>query len=483
MHYAELDQMTTQLNFDLSGARVEQISDGSNRIQFGFKALNAKEKGRFFVVVDFRATHLDIYATEHPRKAPAVPQAFTMLLRKYLLNETVCAVRIAHDDRIVFFEFGHADAVRHVLIAELTGRNPNIFFIDHETQRILGRIGKSPDRNVNETYTRPANAETMRSINRFADAARSDYYTAVEAMIDERNARESFETSKTDALRRAKKHFARLTKLHASLCGDLAKVKTAQNRRREADLLNAYAWQIKKGDKSASLPDFETGDIVQIALDPSMSVRENIEKRYAQAKRMDKAEPLIRARFEETQSKLDEISKIVDRIESATTVEEIDYALPALDMFCIQNDVPKAGGTATATKSHAKAQHKPFKTFYAADGTPILVGKSAKDNIELTFRYTRGNDTWLHACGATGSHVVVKSPNPTPETILDAALLAMHYSSFARSTGAEIQITQAKYLKKIKSGPIGKVEVHNERTIYIRQDEARIARLNKTLQT
>ena len=79
-----------------------------------------------------------------------------------------------------------------------------------------------------------------------------------------------------------------------------------------------------------------------------MSVRENIEKRYAQAKRMDKAEPLIRARFEETQSKLDEISKIVDRIESATTVEEIDYALPALDMFCIQNDVPKAGGTATA---------------------------------------------------------------------------------------------------------------------------------------
>ena len=60
MHYAELEQMTTQLNFDLSGARVEQISDGSNRIQFGFKALNAKEKGRFFVVVDFHATHLDI---------------------------------------------------------------------------------------------------------------------------------------------------------------------------------------------------------------------------------------------------------------------------------------------------------------------------------------------------------------------------------------------------------------------------------------
>ena len=134
MHYAELEQMTTQLNFDLSGARVEQISDGSNRIQFGFKALNAKEKGRFFVVVDFRATHLDIYATEHPRKAPAVPQAFTMLLRKYLLNETVCAVRIAHDDRIVFFEFGHADAVRHVLIAELTGRNPNIFFIVRDEQ-------------------------------------------------------------------------------------------------------------------------------------------------------------------------------------------------------------------------------------------------------------------------------------------------------------------------------------------------------------
>lgn len=484
MYYAELERMTSHLNFDLSGARVEQISDGSDRVQFGFKTLNGKEKRRQFVVVDFRASHLDVYTTDHPRKAPAVPQAFTMLLRKYLLNATVCAVRIAHDDRIIFFEFGHGDVVQHVFIAELTGRTPNIFFVEHETQRILGRIGKSSDRNVNETYVRPASRELLRSVDRFSEETGDGYYAAVEAAIDERNAQEAFTAGKTDALRRAKKHFSRLSKLHSSLCRDLDKVRTARARRREADLLNAYAWQIKKGDKVASLPDFETGQSVEIALDPSISVRENIEKRYAQAKRMDKAEPLIRERFEETSMKLNEVSNIIRQIESSTTIDGIDEALPALDMFCIQNDLPKASaGESASAKSHAKAKHRPFKTFYSADGTPILVGKSAKDNIELTFRYTRGNDTWLHACGATGSHVVVKSAKPTPETILDAALLAMHYSGFARSTGAEIQITQAKYLRKIRTGAAGKVEVHNERTIYVRQDDARLARLNKTQQT
>lgn len=480
MHYAELEQMVSRLNFDLSGARAEQISDRPDRLQLGFNAPNAATRGRFFVVIDFRPSHLDVYVTDHPQKAPAVPRSFTMLLRKYLLSETVCGIRIAQGDRLVFFEFGSSGAARHALIAELTGRSPNLFLIDAQTQKILGKIGKSDDRQVNDIYARPPAGEPMRGENRFAEIPPESYYAGVEAAIDARAAKESFETAKTEALRRAKKHQTRLNKRYECISGDLKKAETAQIRRREADLLNAYASQIRQGDASATVFGFETGDPVVIRLDPSISVRENIEKRYAQAKRMKKAEPIIRARFEETQSKLNQINAISAKLESASTVGEIDEILPMLDMFCIENAAAAPEPAAQGQNRGKKAKHKPFKTFRAADGTPILVGKSAKDNIELTFRYARGNDVWLHACGAAGSHVVAKAVNPSPETILDAALLAMHYSAFARSSGAEIQITQAKYLKKIKTGAAGKVEVHNEKTMYVRADSARLGRLLAT---
>ncbi len=482
MHYAELEQMVSRLNFDLSGARAEQISDRPDRLQLGFNAPNAATRGRFFVVIDFCPSHLDIYVTDHPQKAPAAPRSFTMLLRKHLLNSSVCGIRIAQDDRLVFFEFGSGGgaAARHALIAELTGRSPNLFFIDAETQKILGKIGKSDDRPVNDIYTRPPAGAPVRGMNRFADIPPESYYAGVEAAIDARSAKESFETSKTEALRRAKKHQTRLKKRHECIAGDLKKAETAQILRREADLLNAYASQIRQGDASATVFGFETGDPAVIRLDPSISVRDNIEKRYAQAKRMKKAEPIIRARFEETRSKLNQINAIAARLESASTAEEVNTVLPMLDMFCIENATAAPEPAAQAQNRGQKAKHKPFKTFRSADGTPILVGKSAKDNIELTFRYARGNDVWLHACGAAGSHVVVKALNPSPETLLDAALLAMHYSAFARSAGAEIQITQAKYLKKIKNGAVGKVEVHNEKTMYVRSDSARLGRLQAT---
>lgn len=512
MNYSELATIIERMNFDLDRARVEQISDGNHRLQMGFRTPNIDEARRFFVIIDFKSNHLDVYATAHPQKAPATPQAFTMLLRKYALNLCVCSVRIAHDDRIVFFDFGYNDEPLYSLIAELTGKTPNLFFIETSSQKILGRVGRDAPRNpalaleneatsnfkqatsvskpstareINTPYARPVPPPTgLASSNRFQHLSQKEFYANIEAIIRERDKTEAFQNAKINAVSRVRKNLKRLEKLRQSLSVDLQKVEQAQNKLKEADLLNAYAWKIQKGDKSVVLPDFETGKDVVVTLDPSITLRDNIEKRYAQSKRMKKAEPQIRARFDENNQKLEKIRPLLEKMESADTIDELEEALQDLDLCDALDswDSPKSASS-SATQKRGKAQHKPFKIFYAADATPILVGKSAKDNIELTFKYTRGNDTWLHACGVTGSHVVIKSANPKPETILDAALLAMHYSSFAKSASAEIQVTQVKYLKKIKSGPIGKIEVHGERALHIRRDDDRLKRLLGTLQT
>jgi predicted ribosome quality control (RQC) complex YloA/Tae2 family protein len=48
------------------------------------------------------------------------------------------------------------------------------------------------------------------------------------------------------------------------------------------------------------------------------------------------------------------------------------------------------------------------------DGFEILVGKSARENDELSLKIARPRDFWLHAHGFAGSHVVVR-PAASPE--------------------------------------------------------------------
>src|ERR1019366_3276141 len=51
-----------------------------------------------------------------------------------------------------------------------------------------------------------------------------------------------------------------------------------------------------------------------------------------------------------------------------------------------------------------------------ADGTEILVGRSARQNDEVTFHQAGPRDIWLHARQIPGAHVILRvggqAPNP-----------------------------------------------------------------------
>lgn len=113
-----------------------------------------------------------------------------------------------------------------------------------------------------------------------------------------------------------------------------------------------------------------------------------------------------------------------------------------------------------------------------------MVGKSARDNEELTFGVARSDDLWLHARGTPGSHVVVrleKGANPSPETIKDAATLALLYSDLKKSGKGEVIYTYKKYVRKTKGQKPGAVVVTQEKAMWIELDRTRLDRLKKSL--
>src|SRR5207237_5880232 len=122
----------------------------------------------------------------------------------------------------------------------------------------------------------------------------------------------------------------------------------------------------------------------------------------------------------------------------------------------------------------------PYRTFRSASGARILVGRSARDNDELTLRVARGNDVWLHARGVQGSHVVVPGAGDAPDARVlgDAALLAAHFSSARGASGVEVSWTRVKYVRKAAAP--GAVTYSQEKTLRVQLDDTRLRALLAT---
>ena len=122
----------------------------------------------------------------------------------------------------------------------------------------------------------------------------------------------------------------------------------------------------------------------------------------------------------------------------------------------------------------------PFRRFVSSDGLPIFVGRNARENDELTFGTAKSEDLWLHARGTPGSHVVVrleKGAEIPPETLRDAATLALLYSDLKKSGKGDVIYTRRKWVKKTKGQAAGAVTVTQEKSLYVSLDRRRLADL------
>lgn len=124
----------------------------------------------------------------------------------------------------------------------------------------------------------------------------------------------------------------------------------------------------------------------------------------------------------------------------------------------------------------------PFRRFTSTDGLTIYVGRNARENEELTHRLARADDLWLHARGAPGSHVVLRLERgapPPPESLRDAATLALLYSDLKKSGKGEVIYTRKKWVRKARGQPPGTVTVTQEKSLFATLDRVRLDALKE----
>ncbi|MDZ7797241.1 MAG: NFACT RNA binding domain-containing protein [Candidatus Marinimicrobia bacterium] len=119
-------------------------------------------------------------------------------------------------------------------------------------------------------------------------------------------------------------------------------------------------------------------------------------------------------------------------------------------------------------------ERRPYYEHVTVDKWRIWVGRSAKDNDEMTFKYAAKNDIWLHARNSTGSHVIIKKDGKkeVPGHIIGlAASLAARNSEEKHSSLVPVVYTERKYVSKRKGFPPGKVHFQFEKDIMVKPAE------------
>jgi predicted ribosome quality control (RQC) complex YloA/Tae2 family protein len=105
------------------------------------------------------------------------------------------------------------------------------------------------------------------------------------------------------------------------------------------------------------------------------------------------------------------------------------------------------------------------------DGCEVLVGRSARDNDELTFRVARPRDLWLHAAGHAGSHVVIRSPDngDVPHDVVERAAAFAAWHSRARNARGkvDVHVCRAADVSKPRGAPPGTVVLRRFDTVKV----------------
>ena len=232
------------------------------------------------------------------------------------------------------------------------------------------------------------------------------------------------------------------------------------------ELLNAYGYSAKEGDKSITVNDYNTGKDLTIPLDPTLTPQQNAKKyfdRYTKLKRTQEA----------LEEQMKEVEDTIGQLESIQTA--LDIAQSEADLTQIRLELSQSG----YIKSHQggkngrkeKLVSRPFH-YLSSDGFDIYVGKNNLQNDELTFKTANGGDWWFHAKKIPGSHVVLLTGGrEVPDRAFEeAAALAAFYSKGKNQEKVEIDYLHRRDVKKPNGAKPGFVVYYTNYSMAISPD-------------
>ncbi|KPU53388.1 Rqc2 family fibronectin-binding protein [Bacillus wiedmannii] len=237
------------------------------------------------------------------------------------------------------------------------------------------------------------------------------------------------------------------------------------------ELLTANMYALKKGDKDIEVVNYydENGGTVKITLDPLKTPSDNAQRYFQKYQKAKNSVVVVEEQIEKTNEEIIYFDSLLQQMEAASSK----------DIEEIREELAEEGYMRNRKAKNAKK--KPTKPvldkYLASDGTEIFVGKNNKQNDYLTTKFARRDEIWLHTKDIPGSHVVIRSLEPTEKTVLEAAKIAAYFSKAKDSSSVPVDFTKIRHVKKPSGAKLGFVTYDNQQTVYVTPDADTVMKL------
>jgi predicted ribosome quality control (RQC) complex YloA/Tae2 family protein len=256
---------------------------------------------------------------------------------------------------------------------------------------------------------------------------------------------------------------SRLTALEV----EALKAAEADQLRTWGESIYAYLWNIQPRQTSLDV------DGQSIPLDPALSAKENAQAYFERYRKAQSAGSHLPDLVEKTETEIAYLNQLQTLAEQAERFDDLEAITVEFDAY------QRSTGRSEASRKPVRRSTPPRRPRALPDpsGNAIYIGRSGAENDAVTFDIAGPNDTWLHARGVPGSHVIVRwrdtSGDEDDATVQRAAALAAYYSSSRSSGVVEVDVTRRRFVRKIKGAGPGMVTYRNERTLAVRPRDER----------
>ena len=255
----------------------------------------------------------------------------------------------------------------------------------------------------------------------------------------------------------------------------LRSIKNRDELRLKGELLTANIYSIKKGMTTVELPNYysENQELVAIELDSNKTPSENAQKYYKAYNKAKRTFEALKDQIKSNDEELAYLESVLTSVNNCTDEQDVKEIRRELRE---EGYVKKVKNQKDKSKKHSVPLH-----FISQDGFDIYVGKNNIQNDELTLKFARPRDIWMHTKNIPGYHVIIVANGQTiPDTTLnEGAMLSAFYSKAKNSSKVPVDYTEKKNVKKPNGSKPGFVIYETNKTAYITTSEEEIKKIRR----
>lgn len=279
------------------------------------------------------------------------------------------------------------------------------------------------------------------------------------------------EVKKKNLIKEKRRNEKKLEKLSI----DYEESRKAEQYKKAAELLKVNLNKAYKGMNELEVIDYfsPAQEKTIIVLQSDLSPLQNMNLLFKKYRKGIKGREIIKEQISKTEKEIEKLDYELSKIEVSLQVYAFDdLKSKNTEHLALLTEQNIASGTSSIEKKTNSTGKSPrnFRKITIDSGWDIFIGKTNRDNDELTCRLAKPHDWWFHSRIFHGAHVILRNyrkQEPSPFLTDLCCRLAAYYSKAKNSENVPVDYTQIRYVNKPSGSPPGYVIYKKQKTMFV----------------